>query len=94
MMFRSDSTDVMWWIIGYSRVFKPFVANRIGEIQIYYNIILTQIIGYAPIKMNPADHLTRGLTIIKLGEKTFWWKGPKFLQNSESEWPANKVCQV
>ena len=44
--------------------------------------------------MNPADHLIRGLTAIKLGEKTCWWKGPKLLRNSESEWQANKVCQV
>ena len=33
MIFWSDSTDVLWWVRGYSQKFKPFVANRIGEIQ-------------------------------------------------------------
>ena len=29
----SDSMNVLWWIRGRSRSFKPFVANRLGEIQ-------------------------------------------------------------
>ena len=29
----SDSMSVLWWIRGRSRIFKPFVANRVGEIQ-------------------------------------------------------------
>lgn len=32
--FSSDSTDVLWWIRGRGRDFRPFVVNRIGEIQI------------------------------------------------------------
>ena len=28
-----DSTSVLWWIRGHGKIFKPFVANRIGEIQ-------------------------------------------------------------
>ena len=32
MIFWSDSMDVLWWIRGYSRVYKPFVANRVGDI--------------------------------------------------------------
>ena len=31
--FWSDSMNVLWWIRGRSRSFKPFVANRVGEIQ-------------------------------------------------------------
>ena len=31
--FWTDSANVLWWIPGYSRAFKPFVANRVGEIQ-------------------------------------------------------------
>ena len=33
MVFWSDSTDVLWWV----RIFKPSVANRIGEIQSFSN---------------------------------------------------------
>ena len=28
-VFWCDSTNVLWWIRGHSRIFKPFVANRI-----------------------------------------------------------------
>ena len=31
--FYFDSTDVLWWIRGRCKEFQPFVANRIGEIQ-------------------------------------------------------------
>ena len=32
-VFWSDSQNVRWWIQGHSRDFKPFIANRAGEIQ-------------------------------------------------------------
>ena len=31
--FWSDNVNVLWWVRGRSRNFKPFVANRAGEIQ-------------------------------------------------------------
>ena len=31
--FWTDSTSVIWWVRGYSRQYKPLIANRIGEIQ-------------------------------------------------------------
>ena len=33
--FYSDSTDVLWWSRGRGKDFRPFVANRIGEIQMF-----------------------------------------------------------
>ena len=30
-VFWSDSMDVLYWIRGQSRKFKPFVANRVGK---------------------------------------------------------------
>ena len=95
IIFWSDSTDVLGWVRGYSKVFKPFVANRIGliigEIQLHSNQDQWR---YVPTKMHPADHLTRELKVIELIEKTCWWKVPEFVENSESKWPADKVCQV
>ena len=38
VVFCSDSVDVFWWIWGHSRMFKPFVANRVGEIQSSTNL--------------------------------------------------------
>ena len=49
------STSVLWWVKGYSRQFKPFIANGIGEIQSSTN---PNTWRYAPIKENPADYLT------------------------------------
>ena len=31
--FYFDSKDVLWWIRGRGRDFRPFVANRVGEVQ-------------------------------------------------------------
>jgi len=32
-LFWPDSGDVLYWICGCSRKFRPFVANRVGEVQ-------------------------------------------------------------
>ena len=32
-VFWSDSADVLWWLRNPSRTFKPFVANKVAEIQ-------------------------------------------------------------
>ena len=37
--FWPDSMDVLYWVRGRSREFKPFVENRIGEIQALTNLI-------------------------------------------------------
>ena len=61
--FRSDSVNVLWWIRGRSRQFKPFVANRVGEIQSNTD---PEQWRYVPTSMNPADILSRGIKIEKL----------------------------
>lgn len=32
--FYPDSMDVLWWVHGRGRDIRPFIANRIGEIQL------------------------------------------------------------
>ena len=49
---------VLWWIRGRSRQFKPFVANRVGEIQSNTD---PEQWRYVPTGMNPADILSRGM---------------------------------
>ena len=63
--FWTDSTSVIWWIRGYSRQFKPFIANRIGEIQTSTNPDKWR---YVPTKENSADYLTRGATLAELSQ--------------------------
>ncbi|MCG8077551.1 MAG: hypothetical protein JAY75_15105, partial [Candidatus Thiodiazotropha taylori] len=57
-IFWSDSVNVLWWIRGRSREFKPFVANRVGEIQTSTD---PEQWRYIPTAQNPADILTRGM---------------------------------
>ena len=82
--FWTDSTSVIWWIRGYSRQFKPFIANRIGEIQTSTNPDKWR---YAPTKENSADYLTRGATLAELSQLKVWWEGPTFLLDDKSKWP-------
>ena len=85
--FWSDSANALWWIRGRSRQFKPFVANRVGEIQSGTNPDQWR---YVPTSLNPADFLSRGMKATELIENKAWWKGPEFLGHSEDTWPSNK----
>ena len=86
--FWSDSMNVLWWIQRPSRTFKPFVANRIGEIHSHTNPLQWR---YVPTKENPADCVTRGLTVEELVDKDSWWEGPSFLKMALSQWPKSQV---
>ena len=56
--FWCDSMNTLWWIRGHSRSFKPFVANRVGDIQ---NMTSPEQWRSPFTKDNPADYLTRGM---------------------------------
>ena len=71
-IFWTDSTNVLYWIRNDSREFKPFVANRIGEIHRSTN---PQQWRHIPGESNPADLPTRGLSATEI------------LQQDESTWP-------
>ncbi len=73
--FWSDSLNVLWWIRGKSREFKPFVANRIGEIQTNTS---PEQWRYVPTSVNPADLLSRGIVQWILHNQNSWWTGPEF----------------
>ena len=84
----SDSMNVVWWIRGRSRSFKPFVANRVGEIQTATD---PKQWRYVPTNKNPADLLMRGLKLSELTKNENLWTGTDFLGHEKSEWPVNKV---
>lgn len=79
---------MLWWIRGRSREFKPFVANRVGEIQTYTN---PEQWKYVPTSLNPADVLSRGMKAVDLIDCDRWWKGPEFLRQSEASWPKKAL---
>ena len=87
-VFWSDSMNVLWWLRGRSRRFKPFVANRVGEIQSLTN---PKQWRYVSTHENPADLITRGMRISDMAKEEKWWNGPDFLQKEEPHWPVNRI---
>ena len=66
MKFLSDSMNVLYWIKKPSRSFKPFVANRVGELHDKTN---PNQWGYINTFQNPADIGTRGASLGELVRK-------------------------
>ena len=92
----TDSMNVLWWIRGCSKDFKPFVANRVGEIQLSTCPAQWR---HVPTKLNPADYLTRGVKLLQLAtseschhflhcDKNFW---PKCVMEQN---PMNAMKEV
>ena len=83
-IFWSDSQNVIHWIRNESRSFKPFVANRIGEI---HESTFPEQWRHIPGKLNPSDKATRGLSADEFVKDTTWLYGPSFLYEDQSKWP-------
>lgn len=75
--FWTDSTIVLHWIAKDTGGLKPFVANRIAAIQRFTN---KEQWHHVASECNPADLLSRGLTVNQLKTSDLWWHGPKWLQ--------------
>ena len=83
--FWTDAADVLFWIHGSSRRYKPFVANRVGRI---HGATDPAQWRHVPSKENPADLLSRGLTATQLSQSGQWWHGPEFLLQDSDSWPV------
>ena len=79
----TDSQCVLKWI-NTEKDLSVFVRNRVKEIKEDSEILF----GYVSTKENPADVATRGSDVRSLAENDIWWHGPKWLTESESEWPG------
>ncbi|GFS49085.1 integrase catalytic domain-containing protein [Trichonephila clavipes] len=65
------------WIKGPSHRWKPFVANRVREIQ---SLTDPNSWFHCSGKDNPADLLTRGISVDALTTNSKWWNGSSFLR--------------
>lgn len=83
-VYWTDSTTVLAWLQSDSCRYKVFVGTRITEIQ---ELSDPKSWHYVNSSLNPADDITRGLSLIQLSEDTRWNKGPSFLLQSSSYWP-------
>jgi hypothetical protein len=86
VFFWTDSENVWYWVHNQSKEFKPFVANRVGEIQRTTN---PEQWHHVPGTVNPAGLATRGMSAAELVNSVFWTEGPQFLKEEETLWPAS-----
>ena len=84
-VFWTDNSCVRNWVRATSSLYKPYVANRIGEIQMLTSINEWR---YTPGELNPSDAATRS-TLDKFELPDSWLKGPQFLYENESAWPQD-----
>ena len=84
--FWSDSTCVLQYIRNQSRRFHTFVANRLSVI--HENSTPTQW-RHVGSELNPADEVSRGLTVEEMNANRKWLNGPPFLRKEEEFWPRD-----
>ena len=84
--FWVDAINVLHWLRRPAKEFKPYISNRVSEIQ---TVVRASQFRYVPTKMNPADMISRPVTAKELKESQFWWSGPDFLRQDEQSWPPN-----
>lgn len=65
-----------------------FVQNRTSQI---LQFTAASQWGYVPSKQNPADLLTRGVTLKILIDKLLWWNGPFWLVLPPAQWPSQPL---
>ena len=73
--YITDSTDTLWWIRGHCSNLKPYLKNKIYEIQLKSDASQSR---HVPIDSNPADICSRGANPDALQYGQFLSiKGPK-----------------
>lgn len=82
--FWTDSMIVLHWIRGNAQDWKPFVQNRIREIQQKTD---PNLWSHCPGSENPADLITRGERAKSFLKNKIWFKGPEWLREEETFWP-------
>ena len=84
--FWSDSTSVLQYIRIQSKRFRTFVAKRLSVI---HENSATHQWRHVSSELNPADKVTRGLTVDEMSASSKWLSGPEFLKKKEEFWPCD-----
>ncbi|XP_057711992.1 uncharacterized protein LOC130929085 [Corythoichthys intestinalis] len=69
----TDSMIAFHWIRSTAQRWKPFVANRVTEIQ---SLTDPELWSHCSGKNNPADLPSRGQSVKNIIHNQLWWKGP------------------
>ncbi|XP_029835783.2 uncharacterized protein LOC115319889 [Ixodes scapularis] len=83
----TDSTITLSWIQALASKWKPFVCNRVVEIQSNTDPLRWR---HCSGKDNPADMLTRGVPASNLTLSKVWWQGPQWLSRDPDFWPQRR----
>ncbi len=86
----TDSTIVVNWLDGNPKRFKTYVGNRISNI---LDLIPSDKWRHVRGSENPADCASRGLYPSELLQHSLWWDGPRWLEQSSSDWPIQGSLQ-
>ena len=79
---REVTMNVLYRIYGQSWLFKSVVKSRFGEIQTQTGLSQWR---YVSTRFNPAEIITRGMTVKDIANSNFWWSRPDFLGTAEDK---------
>ena len=85
----SDSTITLAWLKSEPSQWPVFIANRVAQVQRALPGVEWK---HMPLKCNPADQASRGVSPEVLLNDTLWWKGPTWLNQSHSTWSQQPSC--
>ncbi|XP_062557415.1 uncharacterized protein LOC134222287 [Armigeres subalbatus] len=89
--FWSDSTVVLHWLKAPPNTWKTFIANRVSTIQTTtYGHTWQHVTG----KENPADFVSRGLSVDDLMKCNLWRYGPSWLKEAPSKWMESESTEL
>ena len=86
----TDATIALGWIESSSARYKPFVGNRIAEIQRATSTHSAKWM-WVPGDQNPADIPSRGIWPLDEKQTKLWTEGPEFLKTGD--WPDQPIME-
>ena len=86
----TDATIALGWIESSSARYKPFVGNRIAEIQRVCSKHAARWM-WVPGDQNPADIPSRGIWPLDEKQTQLWMEGPEFLKTGN--WPDQPAME-
>ena len=87
----TDSTETLVWIKSDPHKWKPFVGNRVAEIQ---SLTSPSQWTHCSGVNNPADLVTRGISARELVGSKLWLNGPTFLLDNNEVGYDSQGCSV
>ncbi|UYV64961.1 hypothetical protein LAZ67_3002567 [Cordylochernes scorpioides] len=84
----SDSTIMLSWLASEHNRWKPYVSNRVKDIQELLPCRWMHVKG----EDNPADLASRGTSLDQLLDLELWWHGPPWLKTTSQ--PYNDAIPV